>query len=65
MRDLTDNAIAAGFSPDRLARIAPGIQRYIDEKRVAGFSMIVARRGQFVYREQIGWMDARAKKPVA
>ena len=65
MTDYTDSAIAAGFSPDRLARIAPGMQRYIDEERVAGFSMMVARRGQLVYREQIGWMDVAAKKPVA
>ena len=65
MTDYTDSAIAAGFSPDRLARIAPGMQRYIDEDRVTGFSMMVARRGQLVYREQIGWMDVAAKKPVA
>jgi CubicO group peptidase (beta-lactamase class C family) len=53
-----------GFSSERLQRIAPVIQRYVDEHRVAGAVTLVARRGRIAHFEAQGFMDLESKVPM-
>lgn len=53
-----------GFSGDRLARIGPSMQKYIDTGMVPGVSTLVARHGRVVHYEARGLMDAEGGKPV-
>jgi len=53
-----------GMSSERLARIKPAMQRYIDGGLVPGTVTLVARRGKIVHFEALGWRDAEAKAPM-
>tara|TARA_R110002073_G_scaffold1364_6_gene9538 strand:+ start:640 stop:1911 length:1272 start_codon:yes stop_codon:yes gene_type:complete len=53
-----------GVSSERLARIQPAMQRYIDDNLVAGTVTIIARRGKIVHFEANGFMDAENKIPM-
>ena len=48
---------AVGMSSERLARIAPAMQRYIDERLTPGVITAVMRRGKLVHFEVQGDMD--------
>jgi CubicO group peptidase (beta-lactamase class C family) len=54
-----------GFSSDRLARIGPVMQKYIDARRIPGVLTLVARGGRIVHFESRGLMDIEANKPMA
>ena len=54
-----------GFCANRLGRIRPALQRYIDDGLYAGFSTLIARRGAIVQQEQIGFADMEAGTPLA
>lgn len=57
-RDLpTARAESVGMSAERLARIGPAMQRYIDSQRVPGTITAVARHGKLVHLEMHGNMD--------
>ena len=47
-----------GLSPDRLNKIKPLMQRYVDENKLPGMITMVARHGKVVYSEAFGLMDA-------
>jgi CubicO group peptidase (beta-lactamase class C family) len=53
-----------GFSPERLDRIAPVLQGYVDRKQIAGMVALIARHGQIAYLERFGMMDVAAGKPI-
>jgi CubicO group peptidase (beta-lactamase class C family) len=53
-----------GFSAERLKRINIGMQRYIDQKLIAGIVTLVARRGKVVHFERFGMQDIEAHKPM-
>ncbi len=53
-----------GLSTERLARIRPWVQRYLDEGKLPGSTTLVARRGQVVYCESLGYSDLEARKPL-
>ena len=53
-----------GFCPDRLARIRPAMQRYIDDGLFAGISTLVARHGAIVHQEQVGFANQEADVPT-
>ena len=46
-----------GMSADALARIAPAMQAYVDDGRLAAVMTMVARRGQVVHWEAVGTRD--------
>jgi CubicO group peptidase (beta-lactamase class C family) len=46
-----------GCSSERLARINPAMQSYIDHHGFAGLSTMLARRGRLIHFEQVGWQD--------
>lgn len=53
-----------GMSSERLKRIAPAMQKYIDKGLVPGTVTLVARRGKVVHFEAQGYMDARSQKAM-
>jgi CubicO group peptidase (beta-lactamase class C family) len=56
---------AQGFSSERLARIGRVMQRYVDERKVAGTVTLVARRGQVVHFEPCGMAHIEVNQPMA
>lgn len=55
---------AVGFSSERLARIKPAMQAYVDKRGYAGISTMVARCGQVVHFEQVGYQDRDQRTPL-
>ena len=58
------SAEKAGFSTQRLARIAPVMQQYIDTGKLAGTLTLVARDGDIVHYEAQGMQDKEAGTPL-
>ena len=54
-----------GFSSERLARIGPVMQNYIDARMAPGVLTLIARHGKVVHFEARGLMDIEANKPMA
>ena len=54
-----------GFDPARLARIDSHFRRFVDDGRLPGWQLAVARDGEIAHVSKHGWMDMEAKKPVA
>ena len=55
---------AVGFSTQRLERIRPVLQGYVDKENLPGFLTAIARRGKIVHFETIGMRDIEHKKPM-
>ena len=53
-----------GVSAERLQRIRPVMQSYVDDGSLPGFLTVVARHGKIVHFETIGMRDVENKKPV-
>ena len=53
-----------GMSADGLARIGTVVQKFIDDKQLAGVVTIVARRGKVVHFEARGMRDIAASKAM-
>jgi len=53
-----------GFSAQRLARITAVMRERVDRGEMAGAITLVARRGQVVHWECLGWMDVEAARPM-
>lgn len=56
---------AAGMSAERLKRIGSAFQAEVDAGRVPGAVIAVARRGQLVYHEAVGFQDKSSGTPMA
>ncbi len=56
---------SVGMSSERLARIGPAMQAYIDRGEVAGTVTLVARRGKVVWLDARGFADREAGRPLA
>ena len=56
---------SVGMSAARLDRIAPALQKYVDERGYPGFTTLVSRRGRLVHAGRIGWQDREAEVPLA
>jgi len=55
----------AGFSVERLKRVDALLQRYVDERRLAGAVALVLRDGQPVYERAVGWSDKEADRKMS
>ena len=55
---------SVGMSSERLARIRPALQSFIDRNQTPNFVTLVAREGKIVHFEAQGWADYKSKKPV-
>jgi len=53
-----------GMSSEKLAQLKPAVQALIDNEKIAGASVIVARKGKIVLFETFGMMDRDANKPM-
>ena len=53
-----------GFSASRLSRIGVAMQRYVDQKKLAGMVTLVARRGKLVHFEKFGYQDIETSRPM-
>lgn len=50
-------AESVGMSSERLARIRPVVQQYVDQGRIAGATTLVMRNGKIAHLEAVGQMD--------
>jgi CubicO group peptidase (beta-lactamase class C family) len=55
---------SVGFSTARLSRINTVMQRYVDDRKLAGMVTLVARRGQTVHFETCGMADIATGAPM-
>lgn len=53
-----------GLSGDRLVRVHQTVQRYLDDRQLAGAVTLVARRGRIAHFEAHGFMDLDSKAPM-
>ncbi len=53
-----------GMSSERLSRIRPAMQKFIDSEIDPNFNTMIIRHGKIVYYEAQGFMDIESKKPV-
>ncbi len=53
-----------GLSSERLQRIGPVMQRYVQDNKLAGLLTMIARHGRVVHFETYGMMDREAEKPM-
>ncbi|ADI15275.1 serine hydrolase domain-containing protein [Truepera radiovictrix] len=60
--DVTPEAV--GFSTERLKRIRPVMQAYVDGRGYPGISTLLSRRGRVFYAEQVGWRDRERDLPL-
>ena len=51
-----------GMSTERLSRIHPHFQSYLEEEKIAGIQTLVARKGKVVHFESNGYADMESKK---
>lgn len=56
--------INQGMSLDRLSRIDAVMQEYVDQEKLAGNVVYVARNGASVYHKSFGMRDVEAKAPM-
>ena len=54
-----------GCSSERLSRIKPVMQSYVDRKGYAGLSAMLARRGRVILCEQVGWQERESRTPLS
>ncbi len=53
-----------GFDPERLARIGPAMQAFVDDRRVPNLVTLVARRGRLVHQHACGVLDLDEDAPA-
>ncbi len=54
----------AGVSTDRLARIDAVLEQLVEEERLPGATLVIARRGHIVYARAFGYRDREAESPL-
>ena len=57
-------AESVGISSERLARIEPAMQQYVDASLTPGIVTAIMRKGKLVHFSAIGDMDVASKKPM-
>jgi CubicO group peptidase (beta-lactamase class C family) len=57
-------ASSTGFATERLEKIRPMLQRYVDDGNIAGVVTLVMRNGAVVHQAAVGWADKEARKPM-
>ena len=53
-------ATRSSISTERLARIDPALQKYVDDNRIAGAVALVLQDGKPIYERAVGWSDKEA-----
>jgi CubicO group peptidase (beta-lactamase class C family) len=60
----TSSPEAVGMSSERLNRITPIMQSYIDNELLAGISTLAYRNGQIVHSNNLGYRHLATKAPI-
>jgi CubicO group peptidase (beta-lactamase class C family) len=55
----------AGLDPAELATVRTEMQKFIDDRKIAGAVTVIGRRNHLASVEVIGWRDVENKKPMA
>ena len=55
---------SVGLSPDRLARLTTSFKKEVDDKKLPGAVMMVARKGKLVYATAVGLRDPKGADPM-
>ena len=55
---------AVGMSGAKLQRVDDKVRELVADKRLAGASVMITRRGRLVYRKSFGFRDIEKKKPM-
>jgi CubicO group peptidase (beta-lactamase class C family) len=64
-RDLaTATPESVGVSSERLRRLDAGLQRFVDEQRLAGVTSLLARHGKLVHSNSFGKKDISKPEPI-
>lgn len=58
------SAETVGMSSERLGRIEPFMQEYVDAGKLAGITTLIARHGQVVHFESVGMAHAEGELPM-
>ena len=53
-----------GMSPEKLAGVKSAVQALVDDQKIAGASVVVARKGSIVFSETFGMVDMEAQKAM-
>lgn len=53
------------LAPERLKRLDTALQRYVDDKRIAGAVALVLKDGKPVYERALGWSDKEAGRRMS
>lgn len=53
-----------GMSAEKLAAVKPAVQALVDDEKIAGATVVVARKGKIAFFESFGMMDKEAGKPM-
>ena len=53
-----------GMSTSRLGRIAPVMQRWVDDEKIPGALTMIARKGRLIHFEKFGMQDIATEKPL-
>jgi CubicO group peptidase (beta-lactamase class C family) len=59
------NPEKVGLSSERLAKIRPVMQKYIDDSKLSALMTLVSRHGKLVHFETCGMADIEAEKPLS
>ncbi|MEX2333214.1 MAG: serine hydrolase domain-containing protein [Pseudohongiella sp.] len=60
-----DSPESVGMSPERLERIAPVLQQYVDDGELVGVVSMLARRGEIVHFEEFGNLNKNTGQALA
>jgi CubicO group peptidase (beta-lactamase class C family) len=55
---------SSGLAADRISVIDKGLQRYVDDNRIAGVVALVLQDGKPVYEKAFGWADKEAGRKM-
>ena len=53
-----------GISGDRLDRLSHAFQKYVEDEKLPGSTILVARKGKIAYLESFGFRDIESKSPL-
>ena len=54
-----------GLSPEKLAELSPAMEQLVEDGKIPGGVVLVARRGKVAYTEAFGFRDLASKGPMA
>ena len=56
--------LKSGMNPERLLIIPPRLRSFVDQGTMAGAVVLIARRGEIVMLEAVGYEDIETRKPM-